>query len=262
MSGNVSSDGNSERTDLWYRVAGRGANLVLVSGLNGKAQFWDRCMGALASDYRVLTFDQRGCGATLDDGADWTVGSLAADAMELADEIFRSEPYAVVGHSTGGAITQCMLARRPDLARAGVLSGTWVRADDYMRALFGLRLSLLQRAPDLDAELGHLLRASPENFAPLDKSVALAPDVTSRRIRALLAHDGARYLQNLEAPVLVVGAEDDRIVPEHLVRQVHEQAPNSDLWMLPEGGHFFPQTCPEEFAEQVTSWLRRNYLPV
>lgn len=250
--------GLSKRTGLWYRMDGQGPNLVLISGLNGQARFWDACRDRLAREYRVLTFDQHGCGASPDDEADWTIETLADNALDLAGEAFGSEPYAVIGHSTGGAISQCMVARQPERVVACILSATWDRADDYMRTLFELRLSLIERAPDLDAILGHLLRATPDAFTPRDEAVALNPDVTRRRITALLKHDGVAYLAGMTRPALVIGAADDRIVPEHVLRRVHAGAAGSGLAFLERGGHFFPQTRTEAFLEYITKWLRKH----
>lgn len=251
-------DGHSKRTGLWFQIDGQGPNLVLVSGLNGQARFWDTCRDRLMRDYRVLTFDQHGCGESPDDEADWTIETLADSAMDLAGEAFGSEPYAVIGHSTGGAIAQCMVAQQPERASACILSATWDRVDDYMRTLFQLRLSLNERAPDLDAILGHLLRAAPDEFTPRDEAVALNPDVTRRRIKALLGHDGVGYLAGMTRPALVIGAADDRIVPEHIVKRVHARAPGSDLALLERGGHFFPQTRTEAFLDCATEWLGKH----
>lgn len=245
----------SDRTGLWFRVEGQGPNLLLVSGLNGQARFWDAVRGRLAREYRVLTFDQRGCGSSPDDAADWTIETLASDAGDLADEAFGGGRYAVIGHSTGGAIAQCMAARHPDRASACILSATWDRVDEYMRTLFGLRLALTERAPDLDAVLGHLLRTDPKDFTPRDEAVALNPGVTRRRIQAILGHDGAGYIANLTRPTLVIGAADDRIVPEHIVKRVHARLPAGNLTLIEHGGHFFPQTKTETFLGHVLDWL-------
>lgn len=252
------ASGHSKRTGLWFRMDGQGPNLVLVSGLNGQARFWDACRDRLAREYRVLTFDQHGCGASPDDEADWTIETLADEALDLANEAFGNEPYAVIGHSTGGAIAQCMLARQPERAVACILSATWDEAGDYMRTLFELRLSLIERAPDLDAILGHLLRVVPDAFTPRDEAVALNPDVTRRRITALLGHNGVAYLAGMTRPALVIGAADDRIVPEHVLRRVHVRAAGSDLALLERGGHFFPQTQTEAFLGHVTQWLGKQ----
>jgi aminoacrylate hydrolase len=243
--------------EITYCLSGEGPNLLLVSGLNGQGRFWDAVTPSFAQRFRVLTYDQRGCGATPDDGADWTIETFAEDAFALADKIFGDAPFAVVGHSTGGAIAQHLAATHPLRITAVGLSGTWMQADAYMRALFGLRQALLARAPDLDPILSNLLRMPPDAFRPPEPHVALDGDVTCRRIDALIGHQGQQLVNQITAPALVIGALDDRIVPPHLSVALHEALTRSTLCMLDAGGHFFVQTHPRFFSRQVLDWLGR-----
>ena len=242
---------------IFHRLSGEGRKVLMVSGLNGQARFWDGVNTTLSAQFSLLVFDQKGCGATPDDGAEWTIETLAADAFAVAQSVFGDEPFAVVGHSTGGAIAQHMAAAHPQQVDSVVLSGTWMRADDYMRAVLDLRHELLTRAPDLDPVLGNLLRVPLDDFKPPVPAVALDPSVTLRRINALKGHDGTPLMERIKQPVMVIGAQDDRIVPIHLARELHERLAGSTLTVLPDGGHFFPQTRATDFAQKITDWLSR-----
>ncbi|WP_108482365.1 alpha/beta fold hydrolase [Oceaniglobus ichthyenteri] len=241
--------------DIHHRLTGTGRRLLLVSGLNGRAQFWDPVVTALSSRFSVLTFDQRGCGATPDDGVAWNIESLASDAFAVATRAFGGAPFTVIGHSTGGAIAQWMAASQPERIEAAVLSGTWLRASGYMRALFELRRDLLLRAPDLDPALGHLLRVPLGCYTPLEPGVAPDPGVAHRRINALLDHDGTPLSPRITCPTLVVAARDDRIIPPHMVQDLHANLPHGELRLLVDGGHFFPQTRTKVFESTLTDWL-------
>lgn len=243
---------------LHHQQTGTGPNLLLISGLNGQARFWDAVAGPLSQSFTTLTFDQRGCGATPDDGAAWSIRSLAADAIALADEVFGAAPFVVVGHSTGGAIAQHMAAAWPERVTAAVFSGTWLRADEYMKALFALRQSLLARAPDLDPILSNMLRMPPDDFHPPAPHIMPAVSVTRRRMEALIAHDGKPLAPQITCPALVIGAEDDRIIPPHLQRELRDALSSATIALLASGGHFFPQTRSETFVAWVTEWLERS----
>jgi aminoacrylate hydrolase len=240
---------------IHHRLTGTGRRLLLVSGLNGRAQFWDRVVAALSPRFSLLSFDQRGCGATPDDGAAWSIDTLAADAFAVADRAFGDAPFSVVGHSTGGAIAQWMAASQPERIEAVVLSGTWLRAAGYMQALFELRRKLLLRAPELDAALGHLLRVPLDDHTPPEPGVTPAPDVAGRRIDALLGHDGTPLAPRITQPALIVAAQDDRIIPPHMAQELHAHLPQSELRLFADGGHFFPQTRTELFSRMLADWL-------
>lgn len=240
---------------IHYRLTGAGLNLLLVSGLNGQERFWDPVRASLAEQYTVLTYDQRGCGITPDDRAVWSIETLASDAFMLTNAVFGTAPFVVVGHSTGGAIAQQMAAAQPERITAVGLSGTWMQADDYMRALFSLRQGLLMRAPDLDPILSNILRMPPADFRLPQPDVSLDASVALRRIDALIGHHGAPLAPQITAPALVICAEDDRIVPPYLSMALHESLTRSTLHRIQYGGHFFVQTRAELFARGVLDWL-------
>ena len=79
--------------------------------------------------------------------------------------------------------------------------------------------------------------------------------VTAERIDALLAHDCRGRLGEVKTRSLVVGAEDDQIVPAFLQRELHGLLPGSELSMFDGGGHFYPVTRAGDLAELIRSWL-------
>ncbi|PZX14888.1 aminoacrylate hydrolase [Palleronia aestuarii] len=240
---------------LHHEVTGTGPNVLLVSGLNGRTKFWAPVVDRLADRFTLATYDQRGCGRSPDDGAAWTIGTMAEDAAEVAKAAFGDAPYAVIGHSTGGAIAQLMAVSDRGGPHCTVLSGTLARADAYFEELLQLRLSLLDRAPDLDPILSNLLRCDPAEFSTGGTAIALDTDVTIRRIRALLGHRGYELTERWDIPALVVAAEDDRIVPPHLSRALAELIPTARFELRRDGGHFFPQTRTDWFCEIVGDWM-------
>ncbi|MBN7776249.1 alpha/beta fold hydrolase [Nitratireductor aquimarinus] len=252
-----------------YRLTGEGAPLLLVSGLGGTAGFWDPFCDALQGPWRILRFDQRGCGQSPPPKGAVCVYKLAGDALAVAAHVFGAQPFHAMGHSTGGAIVQAMSLRAPSLLRACVLSGTWIRADAYMHALFALRQDILRKAPELYAPLTALSARAPradDDPHLWQKAVAgreNAPDasfvaVMQERIAALLAFDGTAAVAALEAPALVLGARDDGIVPSYHQQALHEALTGAALHMFDDGGHFFPATRAADTAAVVGDWLSRQ----
>jgi aminoacrylate hydrolase len=245
----------------WLHVEGpaTASPLLLVSGLGGTAAFWAPVQELLRGRFRAAAYDQPGCGDRDASEGPVSIARLAEDAAATALSVFGARPVTVVGHSTGGAIAQCLAASRPDLVDRLVLSGTWLRADAYMQALFGYRRALLERAPELAGGLTALLT---EDVAGIS-AASLAPRPLTRgqvasvvaRIDALLAFDGVSFAGQIRAPCLVVGARDDRIVPPARQADLADALPGATLEMLPEGGHFFPRTRPDRFVRCVESWL-------
>jgi len=60
-----------------YRVAGRGPLIVLLHGMAGSSETWERVMPALAADHRVIAPDLIGHGESAKPGGDYSVGAYA-----------------------------------------------------------------------------------------------------------------------------------------------------------------------------------------
>jgi aminoacrylate hydrolase len=238
--------------------------LLLVSGLGGTAAFWSACMADLARTFRVIRFDQRGIGASARGQTPCTIETLARDTLAVLEGL-GVERAVVLGHSTGGCIAQALAQLAPARLAGLVLSATWGRQNRYMTALFSTRLALLHHDPHTYAASACLLAFPPAwleaHWDVFETSVARAPaspeaqTVVAERIEALLAFEGPAVPAGM--PTLILGAEDDMIVPPFLQRELASAMPQALLVMFDSGGHFFPISRPGDVAREVASSWRK-----
>lgn len=245
---------------LTTHVDGTGPDLMLISGLGGTASFWTPLLPMLTPRFRVIRFDQRGIASSTRGTAAVDIDRLAQDAFEVLTEA-GSRRAVTVGHSTGGAIVQRMARLDGPRLTAAVLSGTWLKPSRYMRELFEARLEILAAGPRAYAVsgvfMGHPAGWLNDHWPTLEASVAAAPmsadqqRVVRERTEALLGFDGTGDSAHLTMPTLIVGAEDDLIVPAFLQRELAAALPRAERYMFSSGGHFFPVTQAEEFSRLV-----------
>lgn len=97
---------------LGERHIGTKEPLVLVTGLSGLGDDWDRLSTVLATIRPVLVFDNRGMGkssySTPSNGDQITVESMARDLLELVAHLGWTE-IALCGFSMGGVIAQQLI---------------------------------------------------------------------------------------------------------------------------------------------------------
>lgn len=157
---------------------GAGAPLVLVSGLGGTAGFWAPVVAGLRDRFEILTFDQRGIGASTRGTAETDIQQLADDVQAVLDAA-GIEAATIVGHSTGGCIAQSLAARAPERVTGLGLSATWLQPSRYMTALFRIRLDLLRHDPVAYTATATLISYAPEwleaNWSAYERAVARAP---------------------------------------------------------------------------------------
>src|SRR4051794_11416111 len=115
--------------NLRYRVVGRGEPVVLIQGAGVYGSGWLPQVEDLCRDYRCLTFDNRGVGASLPIGKALSIEQMAEDTLALMD----AEGWAsahIVGHSLGGIVAQQIALKNRARVQSLVLMCTFSRGSD------------------------------------------------------------------------------------------------------------------------------------
>jgi len=250
---------------LNVRSHGAGPALFLISGLGGTASFWDPVLTNLTKHFTVITLDQRGIGQSTRGSAACNIDLLATDCLEVMNRLNISTSV-VLGHSTGGCIAQTLALMAPERISALLLSGTWAKADRYMTELFKMRSALLRLSPAQYASSAVFLSYCPAwlntNWAVFDKAIAAAPvkeeaqHIVEERVNALMAFDKTSLLHQIKQPTLILGSQDDLMIPFYLQQELASKLPGAQLFSFDYGGHFFPISRSSIFTEKITSWIK------
>src|SRR5436305_6643645 len=91
-----------------YRRLGSGRPLIVLNGLAATSAGWDRSfIDRRASGNEINLLDNRGIGASTDDGAPFDIAQLADDTARVI-EALEFERASVLGWSLGGFIAQTL----------------------------------------------------------------------------------------------------------------------------------------------------------
>lgn len=257
---------------LRYDVLGRDdadAETVLFSaGLGGLGAYWRPQVPALTETFRVIVYDQRGTGANAEPlPAGHSVASMADDVAAILDDAGVARCH-LVGHALGGLIGLALALQAPERVRSLVLVNAWSSLDSHTRRCFDARLALLDHAgPEA------YVRAQPiflypavwlsRNAERMEREDAHAlgafqgADNLRTRIAALLAFDARDRLGEIAAPVFVVAARDDVLVPFSCSEQLAGALPNATRWTAAEGGHALNVTNAAGFDARLAAFIAR-----
>lgn len=259
---NLTSIGDAE---LFCETSGHGEDLLLVAGLGGSGSFWRAQADILARSYRVTLYDHRGVGRSSSAPLVSTAEQLADDLLRLMDALGIERAH-LVGHSTGGAIGQHLALRQPERLRSLVLSASWAGPTPLFVEMFKLRRDvLINNGVQSYLLLGTLL-ATPawylhEQFTSMDdylreRANALPElDVELGRLNAVMTHDLRHRLAEIRVPTAVICARDDQITPVPMSQELARLIPGAVIRVLPEGGHFCPQTVSEPYNQALLELL-------
>jgi pimeloyl-ACP methyl ester carboxylesterase len=262
--------------------------LVAVHGLGGSHANWVAVGPLLAAHHRVFALDLAGHGRTRPDtrSTDVHANQRLLDRF-LADVV--GEPAVLMGNSMGGMISILQASRRPASVSALALVAPAVPGPRGVRMDRQVALSFLSYAtPGVGAALliRRRHRLTPEQSVAetlalccvdpsrvpdeaVHRAVALARERRSYRhverafldaarsvIRTLVRRERYEaHLRAVEAPVLVLQGEQDRLVNVAAARDTVGRLPHWELVEAPDLGHVPMLEDPEWTAAQVERWL-------
>ena len=256
----------SDGAALYYETHGSGPPLFLAPGLGGDGRFWAANVGELARHFTVIVHDHRGTARSTLSKIAYSVEQMADDALQLIDGLGFDRVHWC-GHSTGGAMGQVLAIDHPDRLSRLVLSATWAKTDAFFRRLFEVRsLTLKELGPAAYLKGSALALNMPSWVRDHDAELAAAearadetipvPEIVLSRIAAIVAHDRREQLQSVRAPTLAICARDDMVTPLYFTEELVRLIPGARAYVLPDGGHFYPNVHGDEFRRVVTSFLQ------
>lgn len=250
----------------YYEEAGSGEPLILIMGFNGDLQAWAFQVPALSTQFRVITFDNRGAGRTSAPDRPYTISGMADDVAALMDRL--AIPKAnVLGFSMGGYIAQSLALGHPDRVNKLILLATGPSIDGYGRAV--VRSFMDVRRSNLSREQFVRFMApwlySPELLddpARLERSVlnsvnnphAQQDHAFLRQAEAILGWDIEGRHGEINQQTLVLCGNDDILVPPRNSEKLAQLIPNAALKML-SGAHVGVIEYANEYNAAVLEFL-------
>jgi pimeloyl-ACP methyl ester carboxylesterase len=245
---------NAGGVEFAYRQLGpsTGVPVVFLTHLAAVLDNWDpRVVDGVAAKHRVITFDNRGVGAS-SGATPTTIDEMASDAVSFIRALGFDE-VDLFGFSMGGMIAQVIAQQQPQLVRKMIIAGTGPAG--------GEGIDKVTRTTYLDTARGLLTRQDPKQFLFFTKTpngrragkefLARLEERTNDRDKAISVRSFRAQLKaihrwgqqqpadlsSIHQPVLVMNGESDRMVPTKNTVDLDRRLPNSQLVIYRDAGH-------------------------
>lgn len=247
-----------------YATAGDGPPLVKAANwlthveLDWESPIWGHWLHALAERRRLIRYDERGCGLS-----DWDVADFSFDAwvddLELVVDSVGVDRFPLLGVSQGGAVAIAYAVRHPERVTKLILSGAysrgrlvraetaderdeaaldldiarvgWRRNDDTFRTVFAS-----QFLPDGTRELWGA-------FNDLQRATTSTDNVV-KFLEVFARVDVSRLAPKVRCPTLVLHSRGDLRVPQSQARELAALIPASRLVLLNSRSHILTEHEP------------------
>ncbi|MER5750198.1 alpha/beta hydrolase [Streptomyces sp. NPDC002088] len=241
--------------DFVYRQLGPddGVPLILLNHLSAVLDNWDpRVVDGLAARRRVITYDNRGVGASGGSTPD-TIEAMARDTV-LFIRALGYDRVDLLGLSMGGFIAQVIAVQEPDLVRKLILAGTGpaggpgidkvtsLTIKDILKAVLTRKdpkqyLFFTDTAGGRRAAHAFLDRLK-ERTGYRDKPISLSSFRAQLKAIHRWGLQAPADLSRIHQPVLVTNGESDRMVPSVNTLDLAARLPQGELEPLyPDAGH-------------------------
>ncbi len=264
----VTTDG----TTYAYRELGPkgGVPVVFFVHLAATLDNWDpRIVDPIAKNRHVITFDQRGVGASTGKVPD-TIEEAADHAYEFITAL-GFDQIDVFSFSMGGMIAQDLIVKHPDLVRRLVLTGTGPRGGKDIDKVIGvtywdiLRATLTRSDPkeflffnrNAAGKLAGkaFVKRLQERTADRDQEIGLGAFRTQLKAIASYGRSAPSDLSTFTQPTLIANGDHDRMVPSVLSEDLYHRIKGSELIIYPDSGHGGVFQYHEKFAPVAAAFL-------
>lgn len=239
---------------------GSGSAVLLVMGATYSSAMWYPVIDALATEHRVIWFDNRGIGEsqTVRHGS---IQDMAADGVAVLDAA-GVDRAAVYGVSLGGVVTLQLALQSPDRVTALVLGCTGIlddakpRAPKSVNAMAYLPRPLLRR---LMGTSGYGPAAKPEAVA---RDLEVLRTMKSSRAGVVQQQDALRAysvkksdVAALDVPALVLHGTADSTVKPEWGAELADTLPHAKLVTYEGAGHNYFVSYQDQANADVLAFL-------
>lgn len=263
-----------------YTDEGKGDNtIILIHGLGSYLRAWEKNIGELSKNNRVIAIDLPGYGKSSKEPHTGMMTFYAGIVNELVKEL-KLNKVVIGGHSMGGQIGMTTYLKYPQIVKGLVLAAPagferftkgqkqWFR--DVM-TVDGVRLTtpeaiqnnlasnFFRQPKDADFMVSERMEMrSADDFIPYCYAVV-------QSVQGMVDNPVIDYLQDIKVPTLILFGENDNLIPNRylnpgrtveIAKYGASKIHNSKLVMIPKTGHFLMFEKPEVFNKETIDFIK------
>ncbi len=247
---------------LYYERHGHGPPALLIHGLGSSCRDWELQVPVFAREYGVITVDVRGHGQSDKPPGPYSIAQFSDDIAALIQAL-DAAPAHVIGVSMGGMIVFQLGLDHPELVRSLIIVNSapsfkprglgekWQAQQRLLMArLLGMKKvgEILSKRMFPGPDYADIRKTFVERWAENDRRAYL------EAMKAILDFDISDRIAKIDAPTLIVSADDDYI-PVAAKRAYAARMPNARVEVIPDSRHGLPVEKPEEFNRAALEFL-------
>ncbi len=246
---------------LHYRYQGpqNGKPLLMLHQTASSSVMFERVMGKLGKEYRIVAPDSPGFGQSFSPPEHPTVSYYAKVMFETIDSL-EIRNFFLFGHHTGASIAAEMAAEQPERVIKLILSGPPALTEEERQDWLTNYIKPLELKEDGShlQQIWERIRNLDGNASPeLSHREAVLNSIAGTRYTeayvAVFKHDFIECLRNIKCPTLVMAGEKDSLYG--YLHRAHDLLLNSECRDIPDATTYICDRQPDLVAEIIQDFF-------
>jgi pimeloyl-ACP methyl ester carboxylesterase len=245
---------------------GKGDILLFVHAFPLSSKMWNPQVDYFKDKFRVITYDVRGLGKSIDINNQFTMETYANDLLSVISFLNSGKVHAC-GLSMGGYILQRAFIKNPDTFKSLTLADTRSERDDdtglINRSQIIENLKAGKRTEFVTDFLAKLINKNsyhnPEikNFLEDIISENSTEGICGAQLALATRVNSANFINKINIPVLLLVGEDDILTPPAAAENMKKHIPESELYIIKNSGHMSNLENTGEFNSYLMKFLEK-----
>ena len=268
---------SQDQVSIAYAVSGGGPPLVKAANWLSHLEYdfnspvWNHWWTALSNQYRLIRYDERGCGLS-----DWEIGEFSFEAwvqdLELVVDTVGLERFPLLGISQGASVAISYAVKHPERVSHLILYGGYAQGSlkrspdpdqkeeiqliwDIMRVGWGQEKSAFRK---LFASF-FMPDGTPEQYASFSElqRMSTSPENAEQFMKTFNHIDVTDLLRQVTAQTLIIHGRGDLEVPHGQSQLMAKHIPDAKLVTLESRNHILGEHEPAwvEFLGELNAFL-------
>ncbi len=238
-----------------YSTLGSGPVLLLLHGWGDDLRTFTALQDKLVTSYKVIAVDLPGFGQTQMPSVAWNLDNYADFTKKFLSKVGADKPYAIIGHSNGGALAIRGLASGTlEADKLILLAASGVRNGQSVKRLVFKVIAKVGKVATFWLPMSAKQKLRKRLYGVAGSDMLVAPHL-QETFKTTVRQDIQEDAKKLKQPVLLIYAEKDAAVPPADGKKLAQLIPNARFVEVGGADHFVHHSVPQEVLKLVQEFL-------
>ncbi len=237
-----------------YELMGKGKAVLLLHGWGDSARTFKALAQDLSKSYLIISLDLPGFGHSEAPKTVWNLDNYAVFLDHFLSKL-AIQPYAVIGHSNGGALAiRAIAISKLKASKLVLLAASGIRNKHGLKRI-GLKIvAKTGKAATLWLPSGYRQRLRQRLYGTIGSDLLVVPSL-QETFKQTVRQDVQADAAKLSIPTLLIFADQDPAIPLADGRTYNQLIKKSDLKIMHSANHFVHHDQPEQVLTLIKEFL-------